>query len=178
MLMAEIAYQLGKRWVLNLAVGGSMGGVTGAANAAGDIFSSTVSAATSGIAGIGTAISAGASAFKLGVGMFKTATGDFISAASTRLGAAAGAEFGAGFAGKALGTAYIGGAGTAIGGTGMAAGATTMVGEASSAAMMGVRMAELLARAGTGKARVGSFAATPAVESVGLSDALAKAMRG
>lgn len=41
-----------------------------------------------------------------------------------------------------------------------------------------VRMAELLARAGTGKARVGSFAATPAVESVGLSDALAKAMRG
>jgi allantoin racemase len=41
-----------------------------------------------------------------------------------------------------------------------------------------VRMAEHLARTGAGKAKLGSFAQTPAVDSVGLSDPLARILRG
>lgn len=41
-----------------------------------------------------------------------------------------------------------------------------------------VRMAEHLARTRAGKAKVGSYAQTPAVDSVGLSDPLARLLRG
>ena len=144
MMMAEITYQLAKKWVMNLVMGqsggGSFGGmmqsIAGFFGGAGGV----AGGATSGVS----MLAAGLAGLKTGLTVFKGAVGDFLAGVGTKMGWAAGAEFGAGFAGRALGTAYIGGAGTAIAGTGMAVGATTAVESASTAAMMGVRMAEMM----------------------------------
>ena len=134
-LMAEIAYQLAKKWVMNLAVGGTMGGASGAASATDSLFSAA------------NMISSGKNLFSAFSGGLSSGLGSMVSSVGSLIGSSAVSAFGAGLAGSGAaafsavggaGTAFIGGAGTAIGGTGM--GATASMG-ASLAPMLGPAVA-------------------------------------
>ena len=131
MMMAEIAYQLAKKWVMNLAVSGTMGGASGAASAS--PMDTLFSAASM--------ISAGKTIYQGFSGALTSGLGSVIGGIGSALGSSSAAAFGAGLA--AVGTeaaAITGAAGfLAAGGSGAAAG-----GGAAMAGAMGVRLASLL----------------------------------
>jgi hypothetical protein len=127
MMMAEIAYQLAKKWVLNMVIGGGGGGMSGIASAFGGGGGGGGS-----LMDIGSGISSMYSALTGATG-FSGALGSGITTLGSMFGSSALSSFGAGLAGSAAGvfsaaggagTAFIGGAGTAIGGAGMGAAAS------------------------------------------------------
>lgn len=130
MMMAEIAYQLAKKWVINLAVGGTMGGASGAASAS--PMDTLFSAASM--------LDTGKTIYQGFSGALTSGLGSVIGGIGSALGSSSAAAFGAGLA--AVGTeaaAITGAAGfLAAGGSGAAA-----AGGAAAAAGMGASMAAI-----------------------------------
>ena len=129
-LMAEIVYQLAKKWVMNLAVGGTMGGAAGAASAS--PMDTLFNAAAM--------ISAGKTIYQGFTGALTSGIGSVIGSIGSALGSSSAAAFGAGLAATGTEAAAITGASAflAAGGSGAAAG-----GGAAAAAGMGASMAAL-----------------------------------
>ena len=130
-LMAEIAYQLAKKWVMNLAVGGTMGGASGAASAS--PMDTLFSAASM--------LDTGKTIYQGFSGALTSGLGSVIGGIGSALGSSSAAAFGAGLAATGTEAAAITGAAgfLAAGGSGAAAG-----GGAAAAGAMGVELAGLL----------------------------------
>jgi len=128
-LMAEITYQLAKKWVMNLAVGAT-GGASGAASAS--PMDTLFSAASM--------LDTGKTIYQGFSGALTSGLGSVIGGIGSALGSSSAAAFGAGLAAVGTEAAAITGASAflAAGGSGAAAG-----GGAAAAAGMGVSMAAM-----------------------------------